>query len=154
MLKSYQIGQVLRELYMRKVNKDQKYRRVQKTEVHNRVYTDVEELPRTIKSFEKFEIAFKLFGDVWKLLMISTVVEITFQNWSLGFGKGSCVIVVRKRVNKCLENLCQINCLCFLRERGFFITNRSGKVIKRYKYTTRVWGRAYNFKVMRNKTKH
>lgn len=114
MQKSYQIGQVLRELCMRKVNRDQKDRRVQKTEMHNRVYTDVEELPRTIKSFEKFEIAFKLFGDVWKLLMISTVVEITFENWSLGFGKGSCVVVVRKRVNKYLENLFQINCLCFL----------------------------------------
>lgn len=73
---------VLKQLCMRKINRDQKYLRVQKTEVHNRVYTDVEELPRTITSFEKLEIAFKLFGDVWKLLMISTVVEITFEKTS------------------------------------------------------------------------
>ena len=60
---------VLKRLCMRKINRDQKYRRVQKTEVHNRVYTDVEELPRTITSFEKLEIY--CIQIIWRCLEIA-----------------------------------------------------------------------------------
>ena len=79
MLKSYQIGQVLRELCMRKVSKNQKYRRVQKTEMHNRVYTDVEELPRTIKIWDCIQIIWRCLeiandfhccgNNIWKLVL-------------------------------------------------------------------------------------